>query len=184
MPSISYNRDIPAALNNPSVDQPNMLTNTNSNDDIWDVDHYGFNTANGGWHAQATFPANNVPAAQTDPASVLYTNTGTDTTKSEAFFRNQNGIFPVSALKAAGTFVISSGALGATLSSFNVSTIAKPATTVIITLSATTTISDNVVVLLNRTNGSGLAYSFASNVLSITGISSGSFNISFAILEF
>lgn len=50
MPTYSYNRDIPDAPNNPSVDQPKMKTNTNSTDDLIGQDHVSFGIANGGYH--------------------------------------------------------------------------------------------------------------------------------------
>ncbi len=50
MPSFTYNLNIPATNNNPSVDQPNMLTNNNSINSILGVDHNSFNIANGGYH--------------------------------------------------------------------------------------------------------------------------------------
>ena len=47
---VAYNRDIPDAPNNPSVDQPKMKTNTNSIDTILAVDHISFNATDGGYH--------------------------------------------------------------------------------------------------------------------------------------
>lgn len=43
--TISYNNDVPAGPNNPSVDQPQMLLNTQAINSIIAVDHAGFNTA-------------------------------------------------------------------------------------------------------------------------------------------
>lgn len=43
-------RNIPDGPNNPSVDQPKMKLNNNSFIDLIDVDHYGYNQANGGYH--------------------------------------------------------------------------------------------------------------------------------------
>lgn len=57
MPLITYNRDIPDQPNNPSVDQPDMKINTNSVDDIINVDHYSFNDNLGGLHKQVRMPA-------------------------------------------------------------------------------------------------------------------------------
>jgi len=48
----TYNNGIPAANNNPSVDQPNMQTNTDSIDSIINVDHYSFETNFDGTHKQ------------------------------------------------------------------------------------------------------------------------------------
>lgn len=50
MPSFNFNTGIPAAPNNPSDDQPLMLTNTNSEFGIWGVDHHGFKDNLGGFH--------------------------------------------------------------------------------------------------------------------------------------
>ncbi len=111
--TFNFNSSIPAANNNPSVDQPDMLTNNQSTDGILAVDHVSFNTANGGQHKQVTFNNKNVPGAQTDPQSVLYsnnitlasaTNTISASTVSEMFYRNQNGTLPVSMVKAFGCF--------------------------------------------------------------------------------
>lgn len=71
--SIPYNLGIPASNHNPSVDQPNMLVNTNSTASIIAVDHVGFNTSGSGQHNQVTFNANNVPSLPTAPP-VLFTN--------------------------------------------------------------------------------------------------------------
>ena len=50
MTNFVYNRGIPNGPNNPSNDQPKMQINTNSSEDIWDVDHFGFNNNQGGYH--------------------------------------------------------------------------------------------------------------------------------------
>jgi len=71
--TISYNNGIPAANNNPSVDQPNLRTNTDAVDTILQRDHISFNTAFGGTHKQVTFASNNVPSVPTSPP-VLFTN--------------------------------------------------------------------------------------------------------------
>jgi len=48
--NLNYNRDIPFATHNPSVDQPDMQTNTNSVDTWVTVDHHGFQDNEGGYH--------------------------------------------------------------------------------------------------------------------------------------
>jgi len=48
--TISYKRNIPNGPNNPSNDQPDMKTNTNSIDDIIAVDHQSFAGTNAGYH--------------------------------------------------------------------------------------------------------------------------------------
>lgn len=50
MANFTYNRDVPDAPNNPSVDQPDMKVNTNSTDDLIAVDHVSFNINDGGFH--------------------------------------------------------------------------------------------------------------------------------------
>lgn len=50
MATFTYNRDIPDGPHDPSNDWSLMQTNTNSTDDIIDVDHFSFGEANGGKH--------------------------------------------------------------------------------------------------------------------------------------
>lgn len=73
MSSFTFYNNIPAAANNPSVDQPKMLVNNQSENSIWDVDHVGFNTSGGGRHTQVTFNSNEVPVPPTSPP-VLFSN--------------------------------------------------------------------------------------------------------------
>ena len=72
--TIPYTLGIPASGDNPSVDQPNMLINNDSNSTIWAVDHvtFGVSTADNGTHKQITFSSNNTPAIPTTPP-VLFT---------------------------------------------------------------------------------------------------------------
>lgn len=89
MPTFTYNRDIPFSSNNPSDDQPNMLTNTNNTDDIIAVDHNSFNVPNGGWHT-TIHQENRV----SDPAAILsvgQTYTKQVNTNVELFYRASNG---------------------------------------------------------------------------------------------
>jgi len=74
MPFFSYNTGIPAANNNPSVDQPNMQTNTNSINSILNVDHYNFNDNEGGHHRQTTFVDQTIPTTAVGQ-SALYSKT-------------------------------------------------------------------------------------------------------------
>lgn len=57
MTFFSFNDAIPATNNNPSVDQPDMLTNNISTQGILGIDHYSFNDNDGGWHKQVTLPS-------------------------------------------------------------------------------------------------------------------------------
>lgn len=102
--SFTYNNGVPAANNNPSVDQPDMLTNAQSINSIIAVDHISFNVTNGGTHKQITFNDVAAPGAQTNPQSILYTVAGAASTISDMRFKNQNGVFPVNLLRAYGVF--------------------------------------------------------------------------------
>ena len=72
--TIAYNLGIPASNNNPSTDQPNMLTNNNNIATYVAIDHVAFNTAGSGQHNQVTFNANNIPSPPVAPP-VLFTDT-------------------------------------------------------------------------------------------------------------
>jgi len=50
MTSFTYTSNVPDGPNDPSEDQPIMEVNNNSAEDIWDVDHVGFNLNFGGTH--------------------------------------------------------------------------------------------------------------------------------------
>lgn len=115
MTAFTYNTTVPNPPNQPAVDVQDMQNNTAAINDILDVDHVTFNTvgpagagtpgASGGQHLQTTFNGKNVPGgAPTDPISILYTNSGTASSVSQPFFRNQNGIFPINLIAAYGTF--------------------------------------------------------------------------------
>lgn len=57
MPNFIYQTNIPFASHNPSFDQPIMQQNANSIDGIIGVDHFSFNTANGGYHKNIHQPS-------------------------------------------------------------------------------------------------------------------------------
>lgn len=52
----TYITGTPASSHNPSTDQPDMLTNTNSIPSLIAIDHYGFNNNDGGRHLQVQLP--------------------------------------------------------------------------------------------------------------------------------
>jgi hypothetical protein len=68
MTDFNYFTEIPNPSNNPSVDAPNMQTNTNSAAQIWDVDHFGFQDNNGGKHDVIHIP---LPQAVTPATGTL-----------------------------------------------------------------------------------------------------------------
>lgn len=105
----TYITGIPAANNNPSNDQPNMLTNTNSIPVVLAVDHHAFNDNNGGYHKQVTFSEENIPGgAPVDPQSILFTAQASSltqavnpqTAQAQLFYKNSNGIFLSTSIRA------------------------------------------------------------------------------------
>lgn len=107
--TFTFNNAIPAAPNNPSVDQPDMLTNNISTDSILAVDHISFNTANGGTHKYVNFSktviSDNIPGLPSNPSSFAYTGAGVvDTTHPQLYFKNSNNTFLVNCIKAFGSF--------------------------------------------------------------------------------
>jgi len=192
MPLISYTRDIPDAPSDPSVDQPIMKINTNSTDDIINVDHYSFNQNEGGDHKQVTFANKNVPAAQTDPVSVLYTDSGTASSVADLFYRNQNAIYRPDIIKAAGVFTTqgTNGVLALPTQQNNVVSITSSlsGTLYTIALTANALNGTDVIVLLSQSGSlltpPTLKWTFAANTLSITASPFLSpVKISFAILQ-
>ncbi len=66
-----YINNTPPSGEDPSVSQPDLLTNTQSNDLIWQVDHHGFEDNDGGYHTiihQKQTPGN------VDPAPIIGVN--------------------------------------------------------------------------------------------------------------
>jgi hypothetical protein len=76
MPNLNYITGIPNGPNNPSNDQPNMQTNTNSISTFLAVDHFGFKNNNGGWHKQSTYPQVLSAATTTAGQGALYVKAG------------------------------------------------------------------------------------------------------------
>lgn len=80
--TFTFNSLIPAANNNPSADQPDMLTNNVSTRGIIAVDHFGFDVANGGRHLQVQLPLRGgspgtIPPSLIAQEGTLYTKTVT-----------------------------------------------------------------------------------------------------------
>ncbi len=173
--TFSFNNAIPDANNDPSADQPDMKTNNISTNALLAVDHISFNTLGGGKHKQVTFINKNVPLAQTDPASTLYTDSGTASTVAELNFRNQNGIFPISSLKAFGVFttlgLIAVPTVAALDMGANVTliTISPPGRIYTIDFPAGIINGTTVIVFLNSNIGNDtLNWTFTANTLTIT----------------
>lgn len=188
MTNFTFNTAIPASANNPSVDQPDMLTNNVATDGILAVDHVSFNANDGGEHLQVTFNSKNSAAAQTDPKSVLYTGSGTASTNADLFFRNASGIFRPNMIKAAGVFttVAATGAvaidMGLNISSISYNSVTQAVT---INLTAGAVNGTTVIVFLQAGSGNTPGWTFAANTLTlsvVTAASSGR-KMSFAILQ-
>lgn len=76
MPLYVFDDSVPATNDNPSSDQPDMLTNNQSTLSIIGTDHITFNLNNGGQHKAITFnqDASYVPVPPVSPPQ-LFTNT-------------------------------------------------------------------------------------------------------------
>lgn len=103
--TFTYNNAVPAAANNPSNDQPDMLTNTQSINSIIAVDHATFNTANGGTHTQVHLPNFTNPSVINGTAnegSVVYSVAGiADSGFAQLTFKNDHNLnFPLNLIRA------------------------------------------------------------------------------------
>lgn len=167
--TFTFNNNIPAANNNPSDDQPKMLQNNQTAPLALAVDHVSFNDPDCGKHKQVTFVSENEPGAQTDPASTLYTGAGSASTNAQTFFRNEDGIFMVTPIRAFGLFTTSSG--GNTLDNgYNVVSILENAgrTSITITLETNAVTGDDVQVFFSQSNSRSVNYTFTNPVLTVT----------------
>lgn len=146
--SFPFNFNIPAAGNNPSDDQPEMLQNNQSSNSMWNVDHVSYNNNAGGKHKQVTFNTQNVAGAQVDPESVLYTNAGSASTNSQLYFRNADETFLVNPVRAFGVFT-TSAAVASLNNSYNVTSISGDLDSVTVVLDTNAVTGNNIVVFTN-----------------------------------
>lgn len=109
--SFGYNNGVPNGPNDPSVDQPDMLTNTKSIQNLIKVDHVDFNNTDGGKHKQVTLPNLNVPVAQAGVASTIFSNSGValGANGAQLFLANSTGTLPLSLIKCYGVFAVAAG---------------------------------------------------------------------------
>jgi hypothetical protein len=70
--SIPYNTGVPAATNNPSVDQPTMLINTANIATYVAVDHVPFNTSGSGLHNKVSLVQQNADPASATSTPIIY----------------------------------------------------------------------------------------------------------------
>ncbi len=153
--------NIPASGNNPSNDQLPMQQNFSNISGYLNVDHVLQGTTGAGKHLQITLPTQNVPGAQTDPASTVYTNTGTASVVSQLFYKNQNATLQLSAIRA---WALVDGTTGNIINSqsVNVSSVVRNSAgnyTVTLTTNAVSSSSFAVLVSSTRTTINTLASS-------------------------
>lgn len=190
--TFTFNDQIPAANNNPSADQGQMLINNQSTNSIIAVDHVTFNTANSGTHKQVTYIDKFVPAVPSDPTSVAYTDVGkADASHPQNYWKNSQGTFPLSAIRAFGAF----GIVGATtpavtnINGINVTGISAVKVTSIFTytisLTANSTNGTNFVAIVSPSINNSYLYSLSADTLTIVVNQSLTpfFTINFLILQ-
>ena len=203
MTAFSFNNTIPATANNPSNDQPIMLLNNVGDIGIWAVDHVGYNSvgsggagSSGGQHLQVTYNLKQTPAIPVDPLSIGFAQSGQDGSLPQSigsaspiaqnFYVNQNGYFPLAAIKAFGVF-IPGLADSNILNGFNINAVVTYLNSPLswtVTLSSSTIVnSNNVAVFVNQnTNAGAPRYTFTNPNLVITGVAINT-SISFLILQ-
>jgi len=169
---VAYNLNIPDGPNNPSADQPKMKTNTNAVHEILEVDHVTFNTPNGGTHKKITYIDKHTAASVSDPSALSYTNDGVaNPTHPQQYYKNSQGVFPISAVRAFGTFT--AGINPTMIQYYNVDAAVVGAGTIVtpwvITLSSSTVVNSEDVVILATVSDSSRStgYTFTNPTLSI-----------------
>ena len=153
---MDYYTDIPAGSHTPGRDRPLMTTNTNSINSIIAIDHYTFGTGSDGKHKQITFAGENAAGAQTDPASAAYTAPGTASSVADLRFRNQNGVFPLSCIRAFGTCANTGVGAVVPTNSFNVASCTTGGGNLNVTLTAGAVTGTSYIVLATSQRQVGL----------------------------
>jgi hypothetical protein len=155
--TFSYNNAVPATNNNPSDDQPDMLINTESIEDILAVDHISFNTAGGGQHLQSRYNATPTyiaaPGAQSGNNSIAYTQAGTASTAAQYLFKNSNVAVQLSAIRAWATCDSTGAFLGS--QRVNVTSVSLFSTGVYNVVLATNAVSSNQFAVLIAASSNG-----------------------------
>jgi len=193
MSNFEFNVSVPATDNNPSVDQPQMLINTTSENSIWAVDHISYNSNNGGTHLQTSFSNFQTnPVLPSDPGannpSIGYPAAGgADVTNAQYYFNNPLAQFLLSSVKAFGVFTTAASVttLGNSFNVLSISGGSGMGGTYLITLKSGVVIGQNVVVFANDAAGvNGVNWSFTNPVLTLFGVSlAAGHKISFVILQ-
>jgi len=170
MTLFNYNNNVPFTTNNPSVDQPQMLINTQSISGIVAVDHIGFSANNGGTHVQTTFVSSTTPTPPTGVASVAYPTNGIAApTIPNYAFQNANSIFLLNSIRAFALFQSAAGPVTTFLNQFGFASISGSNTLYNLTVNANVVTGNNVIVFasMNATSGLVPIYAFAGGVLGI-----------------
>ena len=188
MTKYTFNPTVPNAPNNPSVDQPVMLNNTVSEFGIWTQDHVGYNMLNGGTHLQTTFAQYATPSLVGTAPSVAFPAAGVDDpAHAQFYFQNPQATYPLSAVKAFGSFVSTMPGIAPTfLNQYNVnlSMVSKTGNIYSIPLIANVVSSSNVIAIVTTSSiVATFSYTFTSPTLSITGPSFYTGNYNFLILQ-
>lgn len=163
MTTYTFDDSVPAASHTPSQDQSPMQNNNVSTKAIIGVDHVTFGAANGGTHLQCSFASNQTPSIGSNVAILYpganpsgYSNPG-GPSATNAYLLNADGTFPMSMIKAGGTFTLTntSGTLSFN-SSFNCSSLTNNSGSYRVELTGGIATGNNVIVLLSM-SGNGIA---------------------------
>jgi len=156
--SFIFNTAIPAAPNNPSFDQPDMLSNNVATNGILAVDHVSFNTNFGGNHLQVHLSqystSNAVVNGANTEGSVVYSAAGVaDPAHGQLNFKNDNGTFLLSGIRAFAS-VDSAGVIIATQSSNIASVVRNSIGKFTFTLTANAVTSDKFLIFISSRQAS------------------------------
>jgi len=179
MPSYTYTTNIPIGNQTPAQQRPALNTNTNSIDSLLDVDLFGFNDNNGGFHQKSTYVVQGsdpVPDNTYGNQAILYSKT--ISAIAELFLTRNGSVTPIQ--MSSGT-VVKTGGLGSFGQTFlpgglqlkwGVVTVTPPNTTVTFTLVGLTAFPSSGIVAFATAYATGSQFSIAN--LTATTITVGS----------
>lgn len=146
---------IPEPTHAPADDVVNMQQNNDQIQTSFSIDHYPLaDPSYDGLHKQIHLPVATAQGAQVDPASVIYSAAGSASSVVDARYKNQNGIFPLSCIRAFGTCPNSGAGAVALSNSFNVASANSTAGVVTITLTSGVITGTNYLVIASTTQAS------------------------------
>lgn len=165
MTSFTFDTGIPNANNNPSIDQPGMQINNVSIDGILAVDHVSFETDDGGTHKKVTYinkiTSPTLPVTGGITPAIAFTANGlADTNTAQNYYKNAQGTFPLSCIRAFVKFATVANGTPVTLGNrSNVTAIADPSNSILgnlyrITLAANAVSSTDFLVFITLSGGS------------------------------